>query len=167
MNVSNKFWVLVIIFLTAVIVVSGTIAWSKYRPSQPIEITLKPPPEIEGVVAVSGAVNNPGVYPLRAGDTVKSLVQAAGGLTGEGNLANLELRVSQRDNSALAQKIDINRAELWLLKALPGIGDVKAQAIISYRRQNGPFRNVLELTGVEGISAALFDQIKTLITVSD
>jgi competence protein ComEA len=65
------------------------------------------------------------------------------------------------------QKININRAEAWLLEALPGIGPTKAKAIIEYRQKNGFFRNVDELTKVNGISAALLEQIKPLVTVTD
>jgi len=50
---------------------------------------------------------------------------------------------------------------------LPGIGEVRAQAIIDYRRQNGPFHNISELTKVEGIGTATYEQIKQLITVAD
>jgi comEA protein len=65
------------------------------------------------------------------------------------------------------QKIDINRAEAWLLEALPGIGPSKAQAIIDYRQQNGRFANITEITRVEGIGPAIYEQIKDLITVGD
>jgi len=65
------------------------------------------------------------------------------------------------------QRIDINRAEVWLLKALPDIGEVKAQAIIDYRQQNGPFRSTNEITRVAGIGTATYERIKHLITVAD
>jgi comEA protein len=65
------------------------------------------------------------------------------------------------------QKIDINRAKAWLLEALPGIGPSKAQAIIDYRQQNGGFKHITEITRVEGIGPAIYEQIKDLITVGD
>jgi len=65
------------------------------------------------------------------------------------------------------QKIDINRAEAWLLEALPGIGPSKARAIIDYRQQNGGFKHTTEITRVDGIGPALYEEIKDLITVSD
>jgi comEA protein len=67
----------------------------------------------------------------------------------------------------LPQKIDINRAEAWLLEALPGIGESKAQAIIAYRQQNGGFKHITEITEVEGIGPAIYEDIKDLITVGD
>ena len=65
------------------------------------------------------------------------------------------------------QKIDINRAEAWLLQALPGIGESKAQAIIAYRQQNGDFQHIIEITEVEGIGPAIYEDIKEQITVGD
>lgn len=65
------------------------------------------------------------------------------------------------------QKIDINRAEAWLLEVLPGIGPSKAQAIIDYRQQNGGFKHIIEITKVEGIGPAIYEEIKDLITVGD
>jgi comEA protein len=65
------------------------------------------------------------------------------------------------------QKIDINRAEAWLLEALPGIGPSKAQTIIDYRQQNGGFSDITEITEVPGIGQSIYDNIKDLITVGD
>jgi len=65
------------------------------------------------------------------------------------------------------QKIDINRAEVWLLKALPGIGETLAQRIVDYRHQNGPFHNIRQLLQVAGIGTTTYEQIKHLITVAD
>ena len=65
------------------------------------------------------------------------------------------------------QKIDINRAEVWLLEALPGIGETLAQRIVDYRQQNGPFQHTNELLKVAGIGTTTYEQIKHLITVAD
>jgi competence protein ComEA len=56
---------------------------------------------------------------------------------------------------------------VWLLQALPEIGETLAQRIVDYRQQNGPFRNTSELMKVAGIGAATYQQIKDLITVKD
>jgi len=66
-----------------------------------------------------------------------------------------------------SQKIDINRADLWLLESLPDIGEVRARAIIDYRSQNGPFQNISDLTMVPGISQPTFSKIKDLITIKE
>jgi competence ComEA-like helix-hairpin-helix protein len=65
------------------------------------------------------------------------------------------------------QKININRAEAWLLEALPGIGPSKAQAIIDYRQQNGGFSDIVEITEVPGIGQSIYNDIKDFITVGD
>jgi competence protein ComEA len=61
--------------------------------------------------------------------------------------------------------ISINRAEDWLLDALPGIGTALAQNIIQYRQENGPFVLTEELLLVSGIGEAKYDGVKDFITV--
>ena len=163
----NKFWALIIILLVAIIAIGGIITWSRYSPSQPIEISLPPPLELKSEIYVGGAVNNPGFYPLKGGDSVGNIIQVAGGATGNADLSRRKLHVPESGETYSPQKIDINRAEAWILEALPGIGEVKAQAIINYRRQNGPFRNISELTKVASISITTYEQIKHLATVAD
>ena len=54
-----------------------------------------------------------------------------------------------------------------MLKALPGIGIDRANAIVAYRNQNGPFCNTSELIKVSGIGTKTFQQIESLVTVAD
>ena len=165
----SKYWTLIIILLIAIIAIGGIVAWSRYSPSQPIEISISKPPsqELQGEIYIGGAVNNPGFYPLTAGDSIEAVIQAAGGITSSADPSRLKLYIPEVGEKEQPQKIDINRAEAWLLEALPGIGEVKAQAIVDYRQQNGPFRNINELTKVKGIGAITYDKIKHLITVED
>jgi competence protein ComEA len=163
----SRLWLIIIVLLVAIIVTGSIIAWSRYRPGQPIEISLPPPAEMHGEIYVSGAVNNPGIYNLRAEDSIVDIIQAAGGITNSAEPGYIELYVPEAGESDSPQKIDINRAEDWLLEALPGIGEVRAQAIIDYRYHNGPFRHITELTKVEGIGINTYEQIKHLITVAD
>ena len=164
----NRYWALTItILLVAIIAIGGIIAWSRYSPSQPIEISMPPHPQLQGEIYIGGAVISPGFYPLNAGDSIENIIQAAGGTTSNADLSQLKLHVPESGETYSPQKIDINRAEAWLLEALPSIGEVRAQAIINYRRQNGPFSNIKELTKVEGIGITTYEQIKHLITVAD
>jgi competence protein ComEA len=158
---------LIIALLTVVTILSAIFIWFKYTPSQPIEVLLTPEPEVAAEIYVGGAVNNPGIYPLKAGDDIETLLQAAGGCTTPTDPGQLQLLVVESDEAASPQKIDINRAEAWLLQALPGIGETRAQAIVDHRHQNGPFRSINELTKISGIGAATYDAIKELITVTD
>ena len=56
--------------------------------------------------------------------------------------------------------VNINTATLEQLEALPGIGPVKGQAIIDYRKANGPFKSIDDLKNVKGIGDATLDKIK-------
>jgi competence protein ComEA len=167
MTKSSKLWALSIIFLIAVIIIGSLIIWSKYCPNQPLEIAISPAEEWQGNIFIDGAVNNPGIYPLTTDNTINDIIQAAGGTIAGADLKQMKLYIPRLGESELPQKVNINRAEAWLLQALPGIGEVRAQAIIDYRRQNGRFRNINELTKVEGIGTDTFEKIKHLITVGD
>lgn len=61
---------------------------------------------------------------------------------------------------AAAAAVNLNTATKEELVALPGIGPSKAQAILDYRNQHGPFRSVDELRKVKGIGEKLFNQIR-------
>ena len=163
----NQYWTLTIILLIAIIAIGGIVTWLRYSRSQPIEISTPPHQELQGEIYISGAVINPGFYSLRAGDTMEALIQATGGTTDSADLTRVELYIPQSGEALPPQEIDINRAELWLLEALPGIGETLAQRIIDYHNQNGAFRNINELLKVEGIGVATYDKIKHLITVAE
>ena len=163
----NRNWALIIILLVAIIAISGIIACSRYPESQPIEISLPPTQELQGKVYIGGAVSNPGFYPLKAGDSIEDIIQAAGGNTSYTDLTKIELHIPEAGEEQQPQKINLNRAEVWLLEALPGIGETLAQRILDYREQNGPFSSIHELTKVEGIGTTTYEQIKHLVTVAD
>jgi competence protein ComEA len=65
------------------------------------------------------------------------------------------------------QKININTATAEELDRLPGIGPVKAKAIIDYRTQKGDFKAVDDLQKVKGIKAGEFSKLKDWIKVTD
>ena len=165
----NKYWTLLIILLVATITVGGIVVWSRYSGSQPIDISIAKSPSQEppDKIYIGGAVNNPGFYPLKAEDSIEALIQAAGGTITSADLSGLKLYISEVGEEEGPQKINLNRAEVWLLKALPGIGETLAQRIVDYRHQNGPFQNINELIKVEGIGTATYEQIKHLVTVAD
>ncbi len=62
--------------------------------------------------------------------------------------------------------IDLNTASAQELVALPGIGEVRAQAIVDYRARNGPFADVQDITGVSGIGSGIYEQVRDLVTVA-
>ena len=57
-----------------------------------------------------------------------------------------------------AGQVNINSADASTLAELKGIGDVKAQAIVDYRKKNGPFTNISDLQKVKGISAKTIEK---------
>src|SRR5947199_10071223 len=62
--------------------------------------------------------------------------------------------------------VNINTATKEQLDALPGIGPVKAQAIVDYRNANGPFKTPADIMKVKGIKEGEFGKIKDQISVS-
>ncbi len=163
----NRYWMTIAILLVVIIAISSIVAWSRYSPSRPIKISITPPEEYQGKIYIGGAVAFPALYPLKGKDSLETLIRTAGGTTSNVNLNELKLYIPKVGEELEPQKIDINRAEVWLLKALPGIGETLAQRIVDYRQQNGTFHNIHELLKVAGIGTATYQPIEHLITVAD
>ena len=139
------------------------------------------------VVEIKGEVNNPDVYTLKEGSIIKDLIEIAGGLTSNADISNInrakeiknhelivirnindinieveriEAEINQESDDGI---ININDADLSKLKEIPGIGDVKANAIILYREENGGFKSIEEIKKVDGIGEKTFEKIKNSI----
>lgn len=67
-------------------------------------------------------------------------------------------------NVSFPHPININNASKEELLLLKGIGEVKANAIIDYRKTH-PFKTIEEITNVKGIGPATFEAIKDNITL--
>ena len=136
-------------------------------------------------VEIVGAVAEPGVYRRFRGDRVIDLIEAAGGLLPGADTAALNQAsrladgqriyiphgaaatpISASDGLAAAPLVDLNRATAQELTALPGIGAVRAEAIVAFRNQHGPFTSVDELLHVGGIPAAVVDGLRPFALVS-
>jgi competence protein ComEA len=59
----------------------------------------------------------------------------------------------------------VNLATAEELETLPGIGEVLAATIITYREENGPFTSVDQLIDVSGIGEVTLEEIRELVTV--
>lgn len=73
-----------------------------------------------------------------------------------------------RSNSATALEnglVNLNTADVAALMTLPGIGESRAKAIISYREQQGAFTKIEDIMKISGIKQAAFSKIKDKITV--
>lgn len=64
-----------------------------------------------------------------------------------------------------ADRININTATKEELMEIPGIGAAKAEDILAYRKENGPFSGVREIMNVSGIKEGLFQKMEDYITV--
>jgi len=164
----NRFYLFITVFLLIAAIAGGVTLAVQHNRNQPVEIILSQtePPELSGEVYIGGAVSNPGVYSLREGDTIQALLLDAS-VEPDANLSHVKLYIPREGEEQSPQKIDINRAEPWLLQALPGIGEVRAQAIMGYRNEHGLFRRIEDLLKVSGIGEGTFKNIKDYITVSD
>lgn len=156
---------------------------------------LEEPASTKVVVDVKGAVKFPGVYELTTEDRIIDAIQLAGGYAEEAdsNYINHAQKLQDemviyipkkgellRDEEyqplgqALQQShssskkeslVNINTADESKLITLPGIGPSKAQAIIQYREEHGPFKKIEDLKSVSGIGEKTFEKLKDFITI--
>ena len=76
---------------------------------------------------------------------------------------SLENGMDEADSSS--GKVNLNTASKEQLMTIPGIGESKADSIISYREKNGAFSKVEEVMNISGIKDGLFEKMKEYITV--
>jgi competence protein ComEA len=164
----DRVYLFITVFLLVAAIAGGIMLGTQRSGNQPMEIVLSEtePPQQSGELYIGGAVANPGIYHWQEGDTLQTVLLDAG-IESDADLSHIEIYVPQAGETASLQKIDINRAEGWLLEALPGIGEVLAQRIVDYRSENGPFRIIEDLLKVSGIGVATLENMRDLITVSD
>ena len=138
------------------------------------------------MVYVSGEVVRPGVYRLDSEHRIADALNAAGGPTADADLdrVNLALRLNDEDqvhvpaigssnsapvgstnpsHSTASGKLDLNTATVSELETLPGIGSVRAAAIVDHRTTHGPFQRVDDLVEVSGIGDGILGSIRHLI----
>ena len=68
-------------------------------------------------------------------------------------------------NESEGNKININTADLDELDKIPGVGEATANKILSYREENGDFKNIEEIKNVNGIGEKKFENMKDIICV--
>jgi len=68
-------------------------------------------------------------------------------------------------SASKSKLLNVNTATSSELQALPGIGPKKADAIVTFRTANGPFRQVDDLVQVKGIGPKTMDKLRPLVTV--
>ena len=150
-----------------------------------------PSPEAEETlmyVFVSGAVRFEGVYTLPEGARIADALEKAGGFSEDADTAAVNLAARLTDGMQVYfptkeetegreyfseetgetesdGRININTADSEELMTLSGIGQAKADAIIAYREENGPFGSVEEICQVKGIKGSVYEKIREYITV--
>ena len=146
-------------------------------------------------VHVVGEVNSPGIVKVPNGTRLYNVIEKAGGMTKNAQTDYLNLAdtvkdgqqvrvISKKEFKKLKKKksteqsqgreesgqntsglININTATAQDLQTLSGIGEVRANAIVEYRTQNGNFSKIEDIKNVSGIGDATFNNIKSQICV--
>jgi len=72
--------------------------------------------------------------------------------------------IKENLNKFKSSKIDINSADYFELQKIPGVGPVRAEAIMDYREKIGAFENISALGDVPGVPLSVFNKNKDIIT---
>ncbi len=102
-------------------------------------------------------------------EKMKNYITVEGGIShGEVAVAESKPEGGGRGKSmkkAPAGKININTASSDQLTQLPGVGEKKAQDILDYRKEHGPFKDIEDLRNVKGIGEKRFEDMKAYLAV--
>ncbi|MFC5651791.1 ComEA family DNA-binding protein [Paenibacillus solisilvae] len=115
------------------------------------------------------AAGEKGAVKAQETQTTEGTDQPGGKLSDAGNVQTGGKKPEDETSAAGKQvteavgKLDINQATAEQLDALPGIGAVKAQTIVSDREKSGQFGSVNDLLRVKGIGPKLLEKIKDSI----
>lgn len=173
-------WLVVGVFVVPLLVGIGFLVRDRTDDPQALKISSGDIPIADVRAYVTGAVQHPGIYPLKDGDRWIDAVEAAGGATAEADLTaiNLARRVSDEDQIVVPKTgqtadvaganqgplLNLNSASETDLMDLPGIGEVRAAAIIDSRSTDGPFGSVDDLVTRKLIPQSVQDDIIGMIT---
>ncbi|MBC8526910.1 MAG: ComEA family DNA-binding protein [Candidatus Cloacimonetes bacterium] len=82
-----------------------------------------------------------------------------------GDSTEVKAFLTVEESVEILGKININSASKSHLMSLTGVGEGKANAIIEYRKTNGPFKSIEEIKNVKGIGESIYQKIKDKIEV--
>jgi competence protein ComEA len=186
-----KTWQSVAFGLLVGLLLAGAVILVAMPPRGQAILLSTPLPPAAITVYVQGAVVHPGLYSLPPLSRVNDAILAAGGLLSSANpgLINPAARLNDGDKVVVpsledtpaptggkaktipsatpAFPLNINTASRAELAALPGIGEGKASAILTYRQEHGPFTQLEGLMDVPGIGPGIFAEIRQFITLEE
>ena len=138
-------------------------------------------------IYVCGEVKKPGVYQVSLDQRVSDAIRKAGGFTKKADRIALNLAEKVTDGqqilvpaigahnegsqqtagtaSVKENLININTAGKEELMSLPGIGESRAESILTYRNEHGAFSKIEDIMNISGIKEAAFGKIKDKIKV--
>ena len=168
-----------LLILAVGLVVTLALLISGQTESKPIEIQPKEAKgqsiqSQQGYVHISGAIANPGVYPITPGMRLFEVIAIAGGFSSKADQSSVNLARTVTDGEQIliatggvVSKSDglvsLNRASSSDLDKLPGIGPTLAARIIDWREANNGFQAIEDLRKVGGIGDKLFAGLKKLV----
>lgn len=174
--------VMAVLALTAIGIgaVMGRMPTPHPLPARGPETPQATAPEDSLAVHVAGMVVSPGVVDVPAGSIVADVIEAAGGLRAGALVDQINLAapvvpgdqivvpgptdaIAGPEGSSGDGLIAINQASAAELEALPGVGPVLAERIVSHREANGRFDVVEDLLQVPGIGEVKLDAIRDLV----
>lgn len=185
---------LTIAVIVGILVFGGLGVWARGAPASiapPARATVSPAPSVATpgmlvIVHVAGAVVEPGVYELPTGARIADAIALAGGATARADLDALNLAAIIEDGSQVLVPrrgagvpgapgpiaspagpalVDLNTADQVALESVPGLGPVKAAAILQLRAEIGSFTSIEELLDVAGIGPATLESIRPYVTI--
>ncbi|WIG40981.1 helix-hairpin-helix domain-containing protein [Bacillus toyonensis] len=135
------------------------------------------------LIDMKGAVVKEGVYEMKEGDRFKDAVEKAGGFLPEADIKKVNLAQIVQDQMILyvpnkneqvqdlatsskgEGKVQINAASKEQLEKITGIGSRKAESILKYREEHGPFQKIEDLLNIDGIGVKSLEKIKDQIII--
>lgn len=164
----EKFWFPVVSLLLLIFLFGLALFMQRQPLPHALEIIQKDS-QVDGELSfyIDGAVDRPGWYSFNRDDSLEKALRSAGikGEIAETTKIKIHVPATGELKETISQKTNINTSSSEMLQALPHIGPALAARIITYRTEKGPFKNINELTRVQGIGPATLGKIKDLITV--
>lgn len=74
---------------------------------------------------------------------------------------------SRPDSLLPGEVIDVNTADVYELQRLPGIGEKRAEDIVAWREEHGPFQAVDDLDRVSGIGPGILEGLREYVSTGN